>query len=93
LTEKKILPEASVMLIIGWGVAGIVLAPAKDVPLELAAKGEGDGGESFDRFEKQHSPSVELGDCSMTVLLGTTLEISKFKFVLGASELSSAQQI
>jgi hypothetical protein len=81
-----------VKLIIGWGVAGIVLIPAEDVPSELAAKGGGDGSESFDTIEKQHSPSVEVGDCSFIELLGTTLAIPKFKLVPEASERSSAHK-
>jgi len=77
------------MLISGGGEGGIVLVPlAEDDPLEFTA---GDGGGSFDRFEEQPSPSVEVGDCSTAELLCATLEIHKLKLVLEASERLPAQ--
>ena len=45
-----------------------------------------DGSESFDRFKEKPSPSVEVGDCSITKLLGANLEIRKCKLVPEASE-------
>ena len=59
------------MLRFGWGVG------------EFPA---GDEGESLDKFEEQPSPSVEVGDCSITKLLGASLEIRKFQLVPKASE-------